>query len=212
MDPENNQKQRAIAISTFIEQQQNTYLSILHRTKKMLGMYLGYSKKNTSLAEGLMNEVFSDIIDGTRKWDMEKLKLEQVLRMNVKSEVYARVKKELRYLSTPVVSNGYDEEPGKTFDDLINTPPADIEGKIDADAIENYCCNVILKDDLDAQIVFNEMLTGKKQQQIAAYLGITVEQAEIIIRSIRRLISKQIPNHLIENIPKQLKLKILNQK
>lgn len=66
---------------------------MLYRTKKRLGLALGFSSRVTTIGEGMMNEVFSDLIAGTRKWDMEKFKLEQVLWMNLKSEVSARVKK-----------------------------------------------------------------------------------------------------------------------
>ena len=40
---------------------------------------------------------------------------------------------------------GKHEDTIKGMDLLINTPPEDIEGKMDAEAIENYCMNEILQ-------------------------------------------------------------------
>lgn len=211
MDSDNITKQKALAIKSFIEQQPDTYLNMLHKAKLRLGMALGFNSRTTTLAEGILNEVFSDIIAGTRTWDMEKLKLEQVLWMNIRSEVSNRVKKEIRYIPTPVINNAGEDESGKSLDDLVNTQPEDIEGAIDAKTIESYCFDVILKDDEDAQIILNEMLEGKKQQQISNELGITLKEAETIIRSIRRKLSKQLPRYMLGNLSKSLREKILNQ-
>lgn len=212
MESDNIIKLRALAVESFTRNQQDAYLNMLHRTKKRLGVALGFSSRITTIAQGMMNEVFSDIIDGTRKWDMEKLKLEQVLWMNLKSEVSNRIKKEIRYIPTPVVNDVGEDDSGKCIDDLVNTKPEDVEGTIDADTIQAYCFDVILKGDDDAQIVLDEMLKGKKQKQIAEYLHTTPDKAEIKIRNIRRRIAKQIPNYMLENSPKSLKFKILNQK
>ena len=211
MNIENDLNHKADAIKIFINQKPKVYLGMIHKAKIRLGAYLGFSEKITSIAEGIMHEIFGDIIDGTRAWDMETLKLEQVLWTNIKSEVSARVKKEIRYISTPVVSNAGEEKPEKSIDDLVNTKPEDVEGTVDAETIEAYCLDVILKDDYNGQIVFIEMLAGKKQKQIAEYLRITLKEAETFIRSIRRKISKQIPRYMLENLPKQLITKILNQ-
>ena len=204
-------KQRALAVESFTKNQQATYLNILYRAKIRLGMALGFSTRVTTIAQGIINEVFSDIIDGTREWDMGKLKLEQVLWMNMKSEVSARVKKERRYIPTPVINDTGEDDTGRCMDDLINTKPEDVEGTMDADNLENYCAKVILKDDEDAQIVFNEMLNGKKQKDIADDLGLTVRETEAKIRSIRRRVSKQIPHYMLENLNKSLITKIFNQ-
>jgi DNA-directed RNA polymerase specialized sigma24 family protein len=211
MESDNITKQKAHAIKSFIDKQPDTYLNMLHKTRLRLGTALGFNSRATTLAEGIMNEVFSDIIAGIRKWDMEKLKLEQVLWMNLRSEVSARVKKEKRYLPTPVVSEIGEDEQGRNIDDLVNTKPEDIEGAIDAKTIEAYCFDVILKDDEDAQIIFNEMLEGKKQQQISNELGIAMEETETTIRGIRRKIAKQIPRYMLLNLSQSLREKILNQ-
>lgn len=211
MESDNITKQKALAIKSFINEQPDTYLNMLHKAKLRLGLALGFNTRVTTLAEGIMNEVFSDIIAGTRKWDMEKHKLEQVLWMNLRSEISARVKKEKRYLPTQVVSEISEDEQGRSIDDLVNIKPEDVEGAIDAKTIESYCFDIILKDDEDAQIIFNEMLEGKKQQQISKELGITLEEAETTIRGIRRKIAKQIPRYMLSNLSKSLREKILNQ-
>ena len=205
-------KQRVLAVESFSKNQQDTYLNILYRTKIRLGMALGFSSRITTIAQGIMNEVFSDIIDGTREWDMGRLKLEQVLWMNMKSEVSARVKKEIRYIPTPVINDTGEDDIGRCIDDLINTKPEDIEGTMDADTLEDYCAKVILKGDEDSQIVFYDMIKEKKQQQISKELGITLDETETTIRSIRRRISREIPRYMLENLPKSLVTKILNQK
>jgi len=212
MESDNIIKQKALAVQSFIKQQPDKYLNMVHNAKMRLGAALGFNSKTITLAEGIMNEVFSDIIAGTRAWDMEKHKLEQVLWMNMKSEVSARVKKEIRYIPTPAVNEMGEDDTGKSFDDLVYTKPEDVEGTVDAKTIESYCFGVILKDDEDAQIVFDEMLKGKKQKQIAEYLGTTTEEVEIKIRDIRRKIARQIPHYMLENLPKSLITKILNQK
>ncbi len=204
-------KQRALAVESFSKNQQDTYLNILYRTKIRLGMALGFSSRITTIAQGIMNEVFSDIIDGTREWDMERLKLEQVLWINMKSEVSARVKKEIRYIPTPVINDTGEDDTGRCMDDLISTKPEDVEGTIDANTIESHCFDIILKDDEDAQIVLNEMLNGKKQKDIADDLGLTVRETEAKIRSIRRRVSNQIPHYMLKNLNKSLITKILNQ-
>jgi hypothetical protein len=204
-------KQKALAIKSFMDLQPDTYLNMVHRAKIRLGTALGFSSRTTTLAEDIMNEVFCDIISGTRKWDMEKFKLEQVLWENIRSEVSARAKKEIRYVLTPTISNGGDDESGRSIDDIISTKPEDVEGQVDAETIETYCCNVILKDDEDAQKVFNEMLNGKRQKDIADDLGMTVRETEAKIRNIRRMVSKQLPRYLMENLTKSLITKILNQ-
>jgi len=204
-------KQKALAVESFTKNQQDTYLNMLYRTKKRLGIALGFSSRVTTIAQGIMNEVFSDIIDGTREWDMEKLKLEQVLWMNMKSEVSNRIKKEIRYIPTPVINDTGEDDPGRCIDDLVNTKPEDIEGSVDAETIQTYCFDTILKGDDDSQIILDEMLKGKKQKQIAEYLGTTPDEAEIKIRNIRRTIARQIPQYMLENLPKSLITKILNQ-
>ncbi len=211
MNNELNQGRRAKAVSLFLANDQKTYLDMIYKTQKMLGNFLGFDDSIPSLAEGIMHEIFGDIIDGTRAWDKDKWKLEQVLWKNIFSEVSARVKKEKRYVLSPDCDDGDSEGAIKSINNLINTPPEDIEGNIDAETIEEFCRDKILIDDEDAQIVFNEMLTGKKQKQIADYLGITVEVVENTIRNIRRKIAKQIPFYLIENLPIDLKDKILKQ-
>jgi len=210
MESENIVKQRAEAVEFFIKNQKDTYLNMVYKTKQRLGMALGFSLRIITLAEGIMNEVFSDIIDGTREWNMEKYKLEQVLWMNIKSEVSARVKKEKRFVPTMAASNA-DEDDGKCVDDLINTKPEDVEGSVDAETIESHCFDIILKDDEDAQIVLNEMLKGKTQKEIADDLGLSIRESESKIRSIRRRVSRQLPRYMLENLPKSLITKILNQ-
>lgn len=211
MESENITKQKALAIKSFIDQHPVTYLNMVNKAKLRLGSALGFNSRTATLAEGIMNEVFSDLIAGTREWDTEKLKLEQVLWMNMKSEVSNRVKKEIRYIPTPVINEMGEDEQGRSIDDLVHTKPEDVEGTVDAETIEAHCFDVILKDDLDAQIIFDEMLKGKKQQQISKELGITLEEAETKIRSIRRNIARQIPRYMLENLSKSLITKILNQ-
>lgn len=204
-----NIKQRTYAIESFIKNQKDDYLTMLYRTKKRLGLALGFSSRVTTIGEGMMNEVFSDLIAGTRKWDMEKFKLEQVLWMNLKVKFLQELKRK-RFVPTMVISEA-DENDGKCVDDLINTKPDDVEGSVDAETIQAYCFDTILKGDDDAQVVFDEMLKGKTQKQIAEYLHTTPDKAEIKIRSIRRKISREIPRYMLENLPKSLITKILNQ-
>lgn len=211
MESENIVKQRAEAVEFFIKNQKDTYLNMVYKTKQRLGMALGFSPRITTLAEGIMNEVFSDIIDGTREWNREKYKLVQVLWMNIKSEVSARIKKEKRFVPTMALSKA-DEDDGKCVDDLINTLPDDVEGSVDAETIESHCFDIILKDDEDAQIVLNEMLKGKTQKEIADDLGLSIRESESKIRSIRRRVSRQLPRYMLEHLPDLQKEKILNQK
>lgn len=212
MNNELNQRRRAEEISSFLEIKAETYLKMIKRINKLLSFYLGEDKADTIRAEGIMHEIFCDIIDGTRKWDMKKFNLEQVLWTDIRSEVSALAKKEKRYVLTytPQSEEGNNDDLN-AMDNLANTSPDAIEGMIDAETLENYCRDVILKDDIDEQIIFNEMLTWKKQKQIADELGISVEKAEKSVRNIRRKISKQIPYHMIKNLPIQLIDKILNQ-
>ena len=213
------QSRRAAAIDSFLKTNKTAYWKMLNRIRKLLGIYLGYERTRTSIAKDIMNEIFGDIIDGTRAWDMEKSTIEQVLWANINSEVSNIARKEKKYVLIPAFDyeeNDNDNENNnhnpKGMDSLINTPPEDIEGKIDTNAIEDYCMNEILKDDEVAQIVFMEMCEDKKQKQIAAYLGYSIEKTKVILRNIRRKISKQIPYHLIENLPIDLIDKILKQK
>ena len=127
-----------------------------------------------------------------------------------RSEISNLAKKERRFVSANKPGNGENDDADPDFDFLINTRPEDVEGSIDAVAIEDYCMNTILNDDEDAQIVLNEMLSGKTQKQIAEDLGLTVRESENIIRKIRRNISSQIPFHLLENLPVDLKDKIIS--
>jgi len=210
MESENIVRQRAKAVEFLIKNQKDTYLNMVHKTRLRLGMALGFSPRVTTLAEGILNEVFSDIIDGTREWNMEKYKLVQVVWMAAKSEVSARIKKEKRFVPAQTVSKA-DEDNNKCIDDLVNTKPEDIEGSVDAETIQSYCFDTILKGDDDSQIILDEMLKGKKQKQIAEYLGTTPDEAEIKIRNIRRTIARQIPQYMLENLPKSLITKILNQ-
>lgn len=210
MITENDLSKRMERIQDFLDTKNDVYLKMLESTRKKIGVYFGSGFSKTCKAEVILHEVIGDLIDGTRDWDMDKYKLEQVLWMNIKSELSNLAKKEKRFVSAGNPVNGENEESNSDFDSLINTPAADVAGSIDADAIENYCTDVILKDDIDAQIVFNEMLTGKTQKQIAEDLGLTVRESESIIRKIRRNISNHIPFHLLENLPVDLKDKIIN--
>lgn len=211
MDNDNDFRYKAELINNFVKQCPKIYLGMINRAKKLLGLYLGFGEKYTSLAEGIMHEIFGDLIDGTRKWDVKELKLEQVLWTNIKSEVSNRVKKEKRYISTPAGKSVEYEQAEKNFDEIIVTPPDDIEGQIDAKELEDYIMNVIFKDDEDSQIILSEMLLVKKQKEIAEYLGLTVDEVEYKIRNIKRKISKNIPRYLLDNISTELKTKILKQ-
>ena len=201
------QSRRAAAIQTFLSKNGDTYLRMINKIKKILGTYIGFERVNSSLAAEIMNEIFSDLIDGTRTWDMEILTLEKVLWKNVNSEISNFVKKEKRYTLTPSSNDDVDND----MDTLISTQPEDIEGNIDAEAIEAHCFDVIFKDDMNAQIILNEMLKGIKQKEIAEDLGMNLNEVKVIIRNIKRNISKKIPYHLIKNLPEDLIDKILKQ-
>ena len=205
-----NQAGRAKAISSFLDTKRDTYLKMISKTRQLLTIYMGQGSLQFFNAEDIMHEIFSDIIDGTRTWDMDKWELEQVLWNVIYSEVSNLAKKERRYI--PALNSPDEDDTEAGMDKLVSTPPNDIEGSIDAEAIENYCMDVILKDNIDAQIVFNEMITGKKQKQIAEYLGISIIKTEDTIKYIRKKIKAQIPFHLIENLPFDLKDKLLNNK
>ena len=206
------QSRRAAAIGSFLKTNGDTFLKMLNKIRKLLRIYLGYKGTNASIEKGIMNEILGDIIDGTRAWDMDKSTIEQVLWANINSEVFNFARKEKKYIFIPAAEYEENENSIKGMDLLINAPPEDIEGKIDTDAIENYCMNEILKDEEEAQIVFMEMCENKKQKQIASELGLSVEKTKGLIRNIKRKISKQIPYHLIENLPHDLIDKILKQK
>jgi len=206
------QYRRAAAIDSFLKTNGDTFLRMLNKIRKLLRIYLGYKRTNASIEKGIMNEILSDIIDGTRAWEMEKTTIEEVLWANINSEVFNFARKERKFVFIPAAEYEDNEKSNAGMDSLVNTRPEDIEGKIDSDVIENYCLNEILKDDDDAQIVFMEMCENKKQKQIASELGLSVEKTKSLIRNIKRKISKQIPYHLIENLPHDLIDKILNQK
>ena len=210
MDNELNME-KAQAVTAFLSAKPERYLAMVYNVEKRLKFYLGEEKVSTALAKEVMSEVIFDVIDGKRKWDMNKFSAEQVLWYNIPSEVSALVKKELRYVPVNGRIEDVDDDNSNSIENLASTPAEDIEGNIDAGNLEKYCLEIILKDDVDAQIVFLEMLQGKYQAEIADYTHYKVEDVEKIIRSIRRKISKKIPYHMIENIPFKLKDKILNQ-
>jgi len=154
------------------------------------------------------------LIDGTRPWDMDKHSLEQVVNQNLRSEISNLAKKEKRYV---IIKDFFDEDNeddnyNTEMDKLVHTQAEDIEGKMDAEAILTFCNDKILKDDEDGKIVLDEMLQGKKQKDIASYLGITVEEAEVHIRRIRRKIRAELPSSLLKNIPENLINKMPNNK
>ncbi len=204
-------KCRFSVIEEFISNHHDIYLKMIDWAQSMLCDFLGPQFIKSNTGEGIMHEVIGDLIDGTRKWEINKFTPEQMLWGNIRSEVSNVAKKEIRLVPTSK-SPGDNDEYNDDIDKLINTPPEDVEGLIDADEIENHCRDVILKDDIDAQIIFNEMLTGKTQKQIAEYLGLNVDKVESSIRTIRRKISRQFPRHLLQNLPIDLKLKMLNYK
>ena len=211
MENSEQAKCRHSLIKEFINNNHDTYLNMIDWAQSMLCDFLGPQFIKSNTGEGIMHEVIGDLIDGTRKWEINKFTPEQMLWGNIKSEVSNVAKKEIRLVPTGKPP-GDNDEYNDDIDTLINTPPEDVEGEIDADEIENYCRDVILKDDIDAQIIFNEMLTGKTQKQIAEYLGLNADTIESSIRTIRRKISRQFPRHLLQNLPIDLKLKILNYK
>lgn len=204
-------KCRLSLIEEFIKNNRDIYLKMIDWAQSMLCDFLGPQFIKSNTGEGIMHEVIGDLIDGTRKWEINKFTPEQMLWGNIKSEVSNVAKKEIRLVPTGKPP-GDNDEYNDDIDTIINTSPEDVEGEIDADEIENYCRDVILKDDIDAQIIFNEMLTGKTQKQIAEYLGLNTDTVESSIRTIRRKISRQFPRHLLQNLPIDLKLKILNYK
>ncbi len=202
------QECRRKAIQYFINSNRKSYLDMVEYARKELGIFLGLEFMKTCKAEEIMNEIFGDLIDGTRAWDMNKFKLEQIMWGCIDSEVSNLAKKEKRYVSVDIPHNNDDEDGNPKMDILINTKPQDIEGSIDADIIEKHCRDVILGDDEDAQIIFNEMIKEHKPKSISLDLGITADEAEITIRKIRRRISKNIPYHLLQNLPEDLIEKI----
>ncbi len=212
MNNDTNQNPRLNAISSFLVTQPGAYLNILNSIRKQLFICLGSDNGKIHCAEEIIQEVMGDLIDGTRSWDMKKYNIAQVLRMNAKSEISNLVKKECRYILTGNNPGRDDDDPDGDMDKLVNTLPDDIEGSIDAEEIENYCTDVILRDDEDAPYIFDDMLEGKTQKQISVNLGIPLNKVENTIRKIRRNISQKLPIHFLENIPLELKLKILNYK
>ena len=201
---------RRAEIESFLKSNDDTYLRMLNKIRMRLGIYLGYERTNFSIEIGIMNEIMGDILDGTRTWDMEKSTIEQVLWSNINSEVFNFARKEKKYVFIPSAEYADNDNNIRGMDLLINCPPVDIEGEIDAKAIEAFCFDKIFKDDDDAQIILDEMMKCKKQKEIADYLGIPVKKMEMKIRSIRSKIRMQLPPYLLENIPVDLKNKIRN--
>ena len=206
------QECRRKAIKDFINSNRKLYFDMIEYARKKLGIFLGPDFMKTCKAEEIMNEIFGDLIDGTRTWDMHNLKLEQIMWRCIDSEVSNLAKKEKRYVSVDNLRNSDDEDCNPKIDILINTEPDDIEGSIDADNLENYCRDVILAGDIDAQIILNEMIKDHKPKMISLDLGISESEAETAVRKIRRRISRNIPYHLIQNLPKDLIEKIQNFK
>jgi hypothetical protein len=182
------------------------YLNVLKFTENQMMTALGKENIKTQRAEEMLHEVIADLIDGTRKWDPEKHNLEQVMMMNLKSEIDGLKKKEKRYI---LVDTCEDEETGcSMIDKLIHSPPLDIEGGMDAEELLNYIINVIFEGQRTEQTVVYELTKWKTQKQIAKYLNISVDKAEILIAKVRRNIRKKLPISYLENIPINLLNKI----
>lgn len=206
--------QKIRLVKEFLEQKGNEYLRLIKIIEFQLLRKLGKKYKRTNTAEDIFQEILCDLLDGTRAWDVDSKSLQEVIKFNISSEISNIRKKEMRIqlLSCQNENDGNDDFDYNGLDELINTKPEDIESIIDTDSIRRYSIDVILQDDPDGQIVLDEMFKDKKQKQIADYLGISVDEAEIIIRRIRRKILKEIPPYLIEIFPDDLMTKYINKK
>ena len=209
---ESNPNQRLEAIKDLIEKRPGDYLRMVEKAEKTLAFYLGTDYMKTNFAEEILHEVFCDLIDGTRCWDLDKYTIDQVVFMDIKSEISNLTKKEKRYITVNEYNENESGDNNNDIDSIINIEPEDIEGIIDAESIERYCFEKILNGDRMGQIILNEMLEGKTQKQIAEFMGITVEAAAVHIQRIRRKIRNKLPGFLLKNIPKELINKIQNNK
>lgn len=204
-----NYKPKLQAIKDLIKKRPNDYLRMLRKTEILLSISLGNKYNETIRPQGILNEVFSDLIDGTRAWDMEKLSLDQVVFMNIRSEVSCLAKKERRFTTYEENTDEENENSINKLDNIIYTEPPDIEGEMDAKAMQDFIFNEILKEDDEGGLVLIEMLEGFTQKEIAEKLGTTVDKTEVHIRRVRRKIISHLNNGLFENIPRSILSKIL---
>ncbi len=199
-------EQKIEAINNLIKEEGgNEFLRMTDYTHRLMLVRLGKEFMKTNKAEDILHEVIGDLIDGTRAWDMEKITIKQAFYMNIKSEVDWLVKKERRYYSIKEDEDTDDENYKPALNKITSPAYFDFDGEIDAERIKDYCFNEILKDDEDGQIVLDEMLNNMKQKQIAEYLGISVDEAEVIVARVRRNIRKKLPVSFLLNTPEYLR-------
>jgi RNA polymerase sigma factor (sigma-70 family) len=196
----NNYDPKLAAIKELIEERPEDYLMMIKKTEKTMTAYLGKDSAKTFRAQDVLHEVFGDLLTGTRKWDMEKHTLEQVVFMDMRSEMYNIARKQKKYITLGGKNNESDDF-NQEMDKIIYTRPPDVEGSIDAEELRRSIFEDIISDDEKGKLILTEMILGKPQKQIASELGMSVEETENHIQKVRRRIRKNLPKEKIENIP-----------
>lgn len=199
----NVRERKLEAIKDLIVSRSETYLKFVRFTKKTMAEMI---RGNTVYeADDYLQEIFTDLIDETRAWDIDTYSIDQILFLLIKSKVSNEAKKSARMKTL-------DKESGEgdfTYTEEAENwaaPPEDIEGEIDAVRIRDYFLSFFEYDET-GYVVLLEMINGSKQKDIANYLRISDDEAKVEIARVRRIIKRSASISYLANIP----LTILNK-
>ncbi len=159
----------------------------------LMNFFLHEVKNHCFTAEDIVHELITKIIEGKRKWNREKYPaLDIYMKMCIKSDIlnlYNKNKRRKTDCSYEFENSDDEENADNSFFDSIesNTYADPLKEYTEKERIEMI--NKKLEDDEECWCVFDEMLKGNKNQEIAIILGLSVNEVvnikKRIIRKIR---------------------------
>jgi hypothetical protein len=148
-----------------------------------------------STGEDIILDIVTGVLCGNIHWDPEKVELGTFMHHQIRSHISNLLRKELNKL-TPTVSE-YDKVFPKYVDtgNLVSESLGEILYNQDLKEIRETISNYLEENDVIAFFVFEEIIKGSKNQDIAETLGITdkdvVNVKRRIDHALKRIISEK---------------------
>ena len=158
-------------------------------THKLLKLYLNGGAEKLYEPQDVIHEIITRTLEGTRKWDREKVPcLNTYMAMQIKSVVWNIAKKEKRMIPGSSIA-GDELSEAEFWDSKQHLTLEEIESNADTKELLEKCYE-ILEEDTECSLVFIEMTAGNKNEEIAKKLGIKTSDVTNIKKRLMRKLNR----------------------
>lgn len=159
----------------------------LSHAEKFLKLYMNGNRELIK-AEDIVGDILIKMVDGKRNWNPAKVDINAFMYNAIRSHVDGIAKKEKRNISI----DKYNEETESFENELDKEHFISLQSIVDKQDLKERLelARERIKDDADCEIIFNCMYEGMRLPEMAADLGMTIQEVRIIIRRMRYKIRK----------------------